>query len=64
VLEAAGISAAGVGYLLRGTGYALSGTLSAANHVLAVTDRRSEYHRGNGVNVVGHIAGALRGNIF
>jgi hypothetical protein len=29
-----------------------------------VTDRRSEHHRGNGVNIAGHIAGALRGNMF
>ena len=63
VLQGAGISAEVLGYLMRGTGHALSGTISAANHVLAVTDRRSEYHRANGVSVVGHLAG-LRGNLF
>jgi hypothetical protein len=64
VLQAAGISGSALGYLMRGTGHALGSTISAANHVLAVTDRRSEHHRGNGVNIAGHIAGALRGNMF
>ena len=64
VLQAAGISGSVLSSLMRNTGHALGSTISAANHVLAVTDRRSVHHRANGVNVVGHVAGALRGNVF